>query len=29
MRGGGCCDSGVDVITAQGYLTGLYYAPTP
>ncbi|MFC5579059.1 alpha-1,6-glucosidase domain-containing protein [Lysobacter niabensis] len=27
LRGGGCCDSGADVITAQGYLNGLFYAP--
>jgi pullulanase-type alpha-1,6-glucosidase len=27
LRGGGCCDSGVDVIAAQGYLNGLHYAP--
>jgi pullulanase len=27
LRGGGCCDSGADVITAQGYLNGLHYAP--
>jgi len=27
LRGGGCCDSGVDIITTQGYLNGLHYAP--
>jgi pullulanase len=27
LRGGGCCDSGTDLIAAQGYLNGLYYAP--
>ncbi|GAB3382470.1 pullulanase-type alpha-1,6-glucosidase [Lysobacter fragariae] len=27
LRGGGCCDSGADLIAAQGYLNGLFYAP--
>ncbi|MDR7099973.1 pullulanase/glycogen debranching enzyme [Lysobacter niabensis] len=27
LRGGGCCDSGTDLVTAQGYLNGLFYAP--
>ncbi|MDQ3270499.1 MAG: DUF3372 domain-containing protein [Pseudomonadota bacterium] len=27
IRGGGCCDSGVDLIRAQGYINGLHYAP--
>jgi pullulanase/glycogen debranching enzyme len=27
LRGGGCCDSGVELIRAQGYLNGLGYAP--
>ncbi len=27
LRGGGCCDSGVDLIANQGLLNGLYYAP--
>lgn len=27
LRGGGCCDGGVDLVAAQGLLNGLYYAP--
>lgn len=27
IRGGGCCDSGTDLIRAQGYINGLHYAP--
>ncbi|WP_457096247.1 pullulanase-type alpha-1,6-glucosidase [Lysobacter sp. P5_B9] len=27
LRGGGCCDSGTEVVTTQGYLNGLFYAP--
>ncbi|MBL0163473.1 MAG: DUF3372 domain-containing protein [Xanthomonadales bacterium] len=27
VRGGGCCDSGVDLISRQGYVNGLNYAP--
>ncbi len=27
IRGGGCCDSGTEMIRAQGYLNGLHYAP--
>ncbi|GAB3102190.1 alpha-1,6-glucosidase domain-containing protein [Lysobacter terrae] len=27
LRGGGCCDSGTDLIATQGYLNGLFYAP--
>ena len=27
LRGGGCCDSGVDLIAQQGLLNGLAYAP--
>lgn len=27
LRGGGCCDSGIDLIGNQGLLNGLYYAP--
>jgi pullulanase len=26
-RGGGCCDSGIDVVARQGWLNGLHYAP--
>jgi pullulanase len=26
-RGGGCCDSGADLVRRQGWLTGLHYAP--
>ena len=26
-RGGGCCDSGADIIGTQGFLNGLHYAP--
>lgn len=27
IRGGGCCDSGMQMIGAQGYINGLRYAP--
>ena len=27
VRGGGCCDSGAELISAQGYINGLHYAP--
>ena len=27
LRGGGCCDSGVDLVARQGLLNGLAYAP--
>jgi pullulanase-type alpha-1,6-glucosidase len=27
LRGGGCCDSGTDIIARQGLLNGLFYAP--
>ena len=27
VRGGGCCDSGVDLLARQGYVNGLDYAP--
>ncbi len=27
LRGGGCCDSGADLIANQGLLNGLHYAP--
>ena len=27
LRGGGCCDSGTDLIASQGLLNGLVYAP--
>ena len=27
LRGGGCCDSGADLIARQGWLNGLHYAP--
>jgi len=27
LRGGGCCDSGVDLFARQGLLNGLFYAP--
>ncbi|MFC0676498.1 alpha-1,6-glucosidase domain-containing protein [Lysobacter korlensis] len=27
LRGGGCCDSGKDLLSQQGYLNGLVYAP--
>jgi pullulanase len=26
-RGGGCCDTGADVVARQGWLNGLHYAP--
>jgi len=26
-RGGGCCDSGLDIVRRQGFLNGLHYAP--
>ena len=26
-RGGGCCDSGLDIVRRQGYLNGLHYDP--
>jgi pullulanase len=26
-RGGGCCDSGADLVRRQGWLTGLHFAP--
>jgi pullulanase len=26
-RGGGCCDSGADLVRRQGWVTGLHYAP--
>ena len=28
VRGGGCCDSGADLLSKQGYINGLHYAPT-
>ncbi len=27
IRGGGCCDSGTDLLRRQGYINGLYYLP--
>ncbi len=27
LRGGGCCDSGVELLRNQGYINGLYYLP--
>ncbi|SFN10135.1 alpha-1,6-glucosidase domain-containing protein [Dokdonella immobilis] len=27
VRGGGCCDSGLDLLANQGYVNGLHYAP--
>jgi len=27
VRGGGCCDSGVDLLRNQGYINGLHYLP--
>ena len=27
VRGGGCCDSGLDLLADQGYVNGLHYAP--
>jgi pullulanase len=27
VRGGGCCDSGNALVTEQGFINGLYYAP--
>ena len=27
VRGGGCCDSGAEMLRAQGYINGLHYAP--
>ncbi|KQY54829.1 alpha-1,6-glucosidase domain-containing protein [Lysobacter sp. Root494] len=27
LRGGGCCDSGIEAIAAQGWLNGLFYSP--
>jgi pullulanase len=27
VRGGGCCDSGIELFARQGYVNGLFYAP--
>jgi pullulanase len=27
VRGGGCCDSGIELFARQGYVNGLHYAP--
>jgi len=29
VRGGGCCDSGDQLVANQGYINGLYYDPNP
>ncbi len=29
VRGGGCCDGPADVLSRQGWLNGLHYAPNP
>ena len=29
VRGGGCCDSGTQLVTNQGWINGLYYDPNP